>query len=251
LRERFRDVEVYIAPKIVQYWRAPLAFREVQSEPADGDAFLELDYAGDLRIYLRTGYENEAYPYELVEQLRSYFNVPFKQRDLLAAALIAPVEKVDQQFETRGIAPLLEEEDEAAKEDDAGSATYAPIHQSGSKKRQSRLGGSRFSRLFSHKRFDASLDDQAESFSSSPPSYHVAVARATQGAIGRPSEPRTFGDAHMLRSLGVSLKNLVLEQEHGAVVGSVISPPSFWDRIWNLKQRDFEIGETIVGASFK
>lgn len=250
LRERFRDVEVYIAPKIVQYWRAPLAFREIQSKPADGDAFLEFDYAGALRIYLRTGYENEAYPYELVEQLRNYFNVPFEQRDLLAAALIAPMERVDQQFETRGIAPLLDEE-ETAEENDTGSITYAPIHHLESKKRQSRLGGSRFTRLFSHKRFDASFDDQAESSSSSPPSYHVAVARATQSAIGRPSEPRTFGDAHVLQALGVSLKNLVLEQQHGAVVGTTISPPSFWDRIWNLKQRDFEIGETIVRSSFK
>jgi hypothetical protein len=251
LREKFRDVEVYIAPKIVQYWRAPLGLREVHSEPADGDAFLEYDYAGDLRIYLRTGYENEAYPYELVEQLRNFFNVPIEQRDLLAVALIAPEKRVDEHFETRGIAPLLEEET-VDEEGDEGSATYTPIHHpKPSKKRQLRLGDSRFSRLFSHKRFGASFVNQTNSPSNSPPSYRVAVARATQSAIGRPIEPRTFGSAHTLRSLGVSLKNLEFEQEYGAVVGTARSPPTVLDRIWGLKQRGVEIGETIVRSASK
>lgn len=223
-----------------------MAFRQIQSESADGDAFLETDYAGDLRIYLRTGYENEAYPFELVEQLRNFFSVPFDQRDLLAAALIAPVERVEQQFESRGISPLLEEEEDA-EEDNTDSVTSTPLLLE-VKKHQRRARGSRFSHLFGHKRFDASFYDQAESSSSSPPSYSVAVARATQSAVGWPVEPRTFGDAHMLQALGVSLKNLILQQEHGAVVGTAISTSSWWDRFWNSRQRDLELGETIVSA---
>jgi hypothetical protein len=249
LRERFHDVEVYTAPEIVQYWRAALGLRVVHSEPADGFAFLEFDYAGDLRIYIRNGYEDEAYPYELVEQLGNYFNVPLEQRDLLAAVLIAPEERIETIFESRGIAPLLEEGVErlAEEDDDTENATFAPIrHQIVNKKSQSRLGDSRFSRLFSNKRFSTSFFNQYSSSSDSPPSYHVAVARAVQGAVGQPVEPRTFGSAHTLPSLGVSLKNLDFAQEYGAVVGTARRPPSLLERIWGLKERDFEVGETIV-----
>jgi hypothetical protein len=250
LREKFRNVEVYMAPRIIQYWRAPLGLRVVHSGVADGAAFLECDYAGDLRIYLRAGYESEGYPHELAEQLRNFFNVPIEQRDLLAAALIAPEKRVDELFEERGIEQLIEEETLDEEGDEEASA-FAPIQYPGPRKKSRlRLGDSRFSKLFSHKRFSASFFNEADSSSNTPPSYQVAVARATQSAIGRPLEPRTFGSAHTLRSLGVSLKGLEFEQEHGAVVGTARSPPTFLDRIWGLTQRDVQIGETIVGFAF-
>src|SRR5262245_10816505 len=127
LREKFRGVDVYVASKIVRYWQATLGLRQVHSTLAEGAAFLECDYAGDLRIYLRAGYENEAHPYELAEQLQNFFNVPIEHRDLLTVALIATEERVDQLFEARGIAPLLEEGivDEEHDEEDA---TYTPVH---------------------------------------------------------------------------------------------------------------------------
>jgi hypothetical protein len=248
LREKFRSVDVYMAPKIVQYWRAPLGLSEVQSTQTEGAAFLECDYAGELRIYIRAGYENEAYPYELAEQLHHFFNVPSEHRDLLTMALIAPKERVDQLFETRGIAALREEEvvDEEHDEDDAA---YAPVHYCPrpSKRSNSRLSSdSRFSRLFSHTRFSPSLSQQTNSSSTSPPSYSVAVARATQSAIGRPVEPRTFGDALPLSSLRVSPKELEFVQKHGTVMGTPKSPPTILDRIRGLMQRDTDIGETIV-----
>jgi hypothetical protein len=248
LREKFRGVDVYMASKIVQYWRAPLGLRQVHSTLAEGAAFLECDYAGDLRIYLRAGYENEAYPYELAEQLRNFFNVPIEHRDLLTVALIAPEERVDQLFETRGIVPLLEE-GIVGEEHDEEDATYAPVqYRPGpSKKSRSRLGSDlRFSRLLSHTRFSPSFFKQTNSSSNSPPSYNAAVARATQNAIGRPAEPRTFASALTLPSLKGSLKELEFVQKHGAVVGTPKSPPTILDRVRGLAQRDADIGEMIV-----
>jgi hypothetical protein len=237
-----------MASKIVQYWRVPLGLREIQSTQSEGAAFLECDYAGDLRIYLRANYENETYPYELTEQLQNFFNVPVEHKDLLTVALIAPEERVDQLFETRGIAPLLEEEimDEADDEDDSAYApvVYCPRPND---KNRSRLGSElRFSRLFSHTRFSPSFSKQTDSPSTSPPSYSVAVARATQNAIGRPVEPRAFGGALTLSSLTGSLKELEFVQEHDAVVGTPKGPPTILDRIRSLVQRDADVGETIV-----
>lgn len=250
LREKFRHVQVYMAPKIFQFWRTPFGLSQVESHPADGAAFLECDYAGDLRIYLRKGYENEAYPYELVEQLGDFFNVPIGQRDILAAALIAPETRVDELFEARGIAPLVEET-EVEEEHENSQRTSAPtVYTEPNEKRGSRPGDSRFSRLFSHKRFDTLFTNSADNTPEIPPPYRIAVARATQSAMGRPIEPRTFGTAHTLRSLGVLLKNLEFEQTTGAVVATARTPPAFWDRIFAFRHRDVDLGEIIVSICF-
>src|SRR5690554_6867652 len=87
LRAKFSTVDVYVAQKITQYWRAPFGLKEYSSAPTEGNAFLESDYAGDLRIYLRADHEKDMYPYELAEQLWSFFNVPVQHRDLIAVAL--------------------------------------------------------------------------------------------------------------------------------------------------------------------
>ena len=235
---------------IVQYWHAPLELRRVYSTLDEGAAFLECDYAGDLRIYLRAGYENQAYPYELAEQLRNFFNIPIEHRDLLIMALTAPEERVDQLFEARGIAPLLEE-GIVGEEHDEEDATYAPVHYRPGqiKKSHSRLGSDlRISRLLSHTRFSPSFFKQTNgsSNSNSPPSYNVAVARATQNAIGRPVEPRTFANALTLPSLKGSLKELEFVQKHGSVVGTSKSTPTILDRVRGLAQRHPDIGEIIV-----
>lgn len=251
LREKFRNVDVYTAPEIFQYWRAPLGLGEVQSTQADGAAFLECDYAGDLRIYTRDGYENEVYPYELAEQLQNFFNVPAEHRDLLTVALIAPEERVDEIFETRGIAPLID--DEQANEEEEEEAVYAPLVYSPGigKKTRTGLGSDmRFLRLFSHMRFSPSFSNEADDSPPCPPSYGVAVARATQNAIGRPVEPRTFGGAVMLSSLKGSKKELEFVQNHGTVVGTPKNPPTLWDRIRSLVQRDSDVGEMIVSLTW-
>lgn len=245
LREKFRGVDVYMASKIFQHWRAPLGLIQVHSRLAEGAAFLECDYAGDLRIYLRAGYESESHPYELAEQLQNFFNVPVEHRDLLTVALIAPEERVGQLFEARGIAPLLEEGivGEGHDEDDA----IVLYHPGPIKKSRSRLVSDlRFSRLFSHTRFSPSFFKQTDSSLNSPPSYNVAVARATQNAIGRPVEPRTFGSALTLPSLKGSLRELEFVQKHGAVVGTPKSPATILDRVRGLAQRDVDTGELIV-----
>lgn len=248
LREKFRHVDVYMAPKISQYWRAPVGLAEVQSTPADGAAFLESDYAGDLRIYIRKGYDKEVYPYELAEQLQSFFNVPVEHKDLLTVALIAPEDRVDHLFETRGIAPLLED-DTADEEHGDNGAAYAPVRycpQPNKKSWSQYVDDSRFSRLFGHKRFNNSFSGETVSSSSTPPSYSVAVARATQNAIGRPAEPRTFGGAIMLSALKASPNKLDFVQERGAVVGLPKRPPTIFERIRGLVQSDGDVGEKIV-----
>jgi hypothetical protein len=84
---------------------------------------------------------------------------------------------------------------------------------------------------------------------SDPPSYNVAAARATQSAIGRPVEPRTFANALTLASLEGSLTELEFVQGRGAVVGTRKSSPTILDRVRGLAQRDADIGEAMVRPS--
>jgi hypothetical protein len=240
-----------MASKIVQYWYAPLGLSRVYSKLAEGAAFMESDYTGDLRIYLRSGYEKEAYPYELAEQLRNFFNVPVEHRDLLTMALIAPEERVDELFEARGIADLPEEsnlgEGQVEEDgDDEDVASYAPILYcpKPGKKRRSRLGGDlRFSRLFNDRRFHPSFFNRDNEASKIPPSYNLAVARAIQNAIGRPVEPRSFGGVLTLKQ---SPSELDFVYTNGAVVATPKTPPTSLDRLKGMLQRDISIGERIV-----
>jgi hypothetical protein len=244
LREKFSAVTVCMASKIVQYWYAPLGLSRVYSKLAEGAAFMESDYTGDLRIYLRSGYEKEAYPYELAEQLRNFFNVPVEHRDLLTMALIAPEERVDELFEARGIAGLPDLGEVEEDEEDEDVASYAPILYcpKPGKKRRSRLGGDlRFSRLFNDRRFHHSFFNNEAS--KIPPSYNLAVARAIQNAIGRPVEPRSFGGVLRLKQ---SPSELDFVHTNGAVVATPKTPPTSLDRLKGMLQRDISIGERIV-----
>ncbi|SPN98452.1 uncharacterized protein DNG_01496 [Cephalotrichum gorgonifer] len=249
LRAKFRNVDVYLAPKIIQYWQAPLGLRNVSSTPHDGAAFLEADYAGDLRIYLRDDAEKDTYPYELAEQLRNFFNIPDKDRDLLAAAMTAPEDRVEQLFESRGIPPLLEDGGNEEDEGEEGAA-YSPVQfpPPPSKKKASRLGGdSRVSRLLSSTRFGPSFFKQDEEKPAPvPPTYSVAVARSTQNAMGRPVEPRTFASAITLPTLKSAINDLEFVQTQGAVVGTPRSAPTMLDRFRRLVQHDDEVGERMV-----
>ena len=55
IREKFSAVNVFVAPGIDQYWRATLGLQRITSKTTEGAAFLETDYGGCLRIYVRRG----------------------------------------------------------------------------------------------------------------------------------------------------------------------------------------------------
>ncbi|KAM0323126.1 hypothetical protein ACHAQA_008976 [Verticillium albo-atrum] len=142
IRDKFRNIDVYVASDISQYWTVPLGLTQVRSTLANGAAFLECDYAGDLRVYLREGYETEAYPCELAEQLRSFFSIPVEHRDLVSVALTAGVERVEQIFDARGILPLIDEDSDSEDTETAieTSNDYVPGFGTGSVISGSRAG---------------------------------------------------------------------------------------------------------------
>lgn len=251
LRRCFSQVQVFTSDKVVQSWRATLNMRQIDSSFSEGTAFLECDYAGDLRIYLRSGYEKEAHPCELAEQLRNFFNISIKHRDLVMMVLSNKEERLDRIFQERGIAPFQEDSPESG-ELDSEEGEYNPVQNPAPSKR-SRLGltdGSRFNRLLSHARFSPSFFKQADNASNSLPTYDVAVARATQNAIGRPVEPRTFAGAMTLPSVKGALRDLEFTQKTGAVIGTPTGPPRMLDRVFGLAKRDSEVGEAMVSNPF-
>ncbi|RSL91902.1 hypothetical protein CDV31_015378 [Fusarium ambrosium] len=247
LRRCFSQVQVFTSDKVVQSWQATLNMQRIDSSFAEGTAFLECDYAGDLRIYLRSGYEKEAHPCELAEQLRNFFNIPIEHRDLIMMVLTDREGRLDRLFQERGISPYQEDSPEPG-ELDGEEGEYRPV-QNPAPSKKSRLGltnGSRFNRLFSHARFSPSFFKQADNASNSLPTYDVAVARATQNALGRPVEIRTFAGAMTLPSVKGALRDLEFTQKTGAVIGTPTGPPRMLDRVFGLTKRDSEVGEAIV-----
>lgn len=245
LRSKFSYVNVFVAPKIVQYWNAPLGLSQVTSTRSEGIAFLESDLSGVMRIYLRAGYEEDAYPYELAEQLRAFFNISPGHRDLLAAAITAPEERVEQLFDSRGIAPLIEE----GVSRDGEDVTLGPVRfpPGPSKTARMRLGGeSHLTRLLSSTRFGPSFFNTVEATSGTLPPYDVAVQRSTHNAIGRPVEPRSFLDGVTLAGLNNELGKLEFVQKEGAVVGTPRVETSFFDRFRSWAHRDSDAGEAMV-----
>ncbi|RSL54666.1 hypothetical protein CEP53_007385 [Fusarium sp. AF-6] len=247
LRRCFGQVQVFTSDKVVQSWQATLNMQRIDSSFAEGTAFLECDYAGDLRIYLRSGYEKEAHPCELAEQLRNLFNIPIEHRDLIMMVLTDKEGRLDRLFQERGISPYQEDSPEPG-ELDGEEGEYRPV-QNPAPSKKSRLGltnSSRFNRLFSHARFSPSFFKQSDNASNSLPTYDVAVARATQNALGRPVEIRTFAGAMTLPSVKGALRDLEFTQKTGAVIGTPTGPPRMLDRVFGLTKRDSEVGEAIV-----
>ncbi|RSL45040.1 hypothetical protein CEP54_014440, partial [Fusarium duplospermum] len=225
LRRCFSQVQVFISDKVVQSWQATLNMQRIDSSFAEGTAFLECDYAGDLRIYMRSGYEKEAHPCELAEQLRNFFNIPIEHRDLVMMALTNNENRLDRLFQERGISPYQEDSPEPG-ELDGEEGEYRPI-QNPEPSKKSRLGltnGSRFNRLLSHARFSPSFFKQADN------------------AI----ELRTFAGAMTLPSVTGALRDLEFTQKTGAVIGTPTAPPRMLDRVFGLAKRDSEVGEAIV-----
>lgn len=250
IREKFSQVNVFVAHGIVQFWHATLDLQRISSKPTDGTAFIESDYTGGLRIYLRRGYEDDAYPYELAEHLRNFFGVAPEHRDLLTAAITAPEEKVEQLFEARGIAPLLDEiTGEDANGEDEGHAAYAHAHahhmsNQSSTFRSHLSGESRFTRLLGSSRFAPAFFKN--NGPGAPPSYDAVLDRSARNAMGRPVEPRALSEEVSLGALQGKLSGLEFVTQHDAVVGRQVAPPRFLDRFRSRVQRDSDAGEAIV-----
>ncbi|KAM0283500.1 hypothetical protein ACHAQH_002451 [Verticillium albo-atrum] len=252
VRDKFRSIDVYVASEITQYWTAPLGLTQIRSTLATGAAFLECDYAGDLRIYLRKGYETEAYPCELAEQLRSFFNIDVELRDLVNVVLTAEVERVEQIFDVRGVLPLTINDDSEPEEDGetaieanndyvpgVGTVPVATGLRAGNRSGE----GSRFSRLLGHSRFQASLYEQPNSSYESLPSYTAAVARSTRSATAGAPDRRTIPGAYTLPFLKGALKELDFHQKEGTVIGAPATPPTMLDRVKTFAHRDADLGE--------
>ncbi|EGY19727.1 uncharacterized protein VDAG_01743 [Verticillium dahliae VdLs.17] len=263
VRDKFRSIDVYVASEISQYWTAPLGFTQIRSTLATGAAFLECDYAGDLRIYLRKGYETEAYPCELSEQLRSFFSIDIEHRDLVSVVLTAEVDRVEQIFDSRGVMPSIPDDDddedgndETQNGADSGAKTgnnYIPgvgvIPVTTGPRAGSSSGGegSRFSRLLGNSRFSAAFYGQPNSSYESLPSYTAAIARSTgSAAAAGAAERRTIPGAYTLPFLRGALRELNFHQKEGTVIGAPVAPPGFLDRVKTFAQRDSDLGELFV-----
>lgn len=245
----YKCLGVFTSPKVVQYWRATLGIGQVQSLPTEGVAYLEINYSGNLRLYLREGYETEPYPCELAQQLRGFFGIPCEHQDLLTVALSAPDERVEHLFDSRGIRSWFETEaiEDEEEEEIRGVAIYDPVNRPGPNKK-SRLrvnAGARFSSLFGPTRFTPGFF-QNNTSGNDLPSYNAAVARSTQNAIGRPAEPRTFTKALTLPSLNKALRELNFVQTGATVVGTPASSLSLLNRVRGFAQRDSDVGEMMV-----
>lgn len=246
LRSKFSTVSVFVAPKIVQYYNVPFGLRQITSLRSEGAAFLESDTSGMMCIYLRAGHEKDPYPFELAEQLRAFFNIAPGHRDLLAAAMTAPEERVEQLFDHRGIAPLPDEDGASGEGEEVtvGPVRFPP---GPSKASKMRLGGqSRFTRLLSSTRFGPSFFDNVDAASGNLPPYDLAVERSTHNAIGRPVEPRSFLDGLTLAGLSDALGKMEFVQKEGAVVGMPTVESSVFDRFRSWAQRDSDAAEAMV-----
>lgn len=256
IQSKFSAVNVFVAPRIVQFWHATLGLQRVESSPTDGSAFLESDTTGNLRIYVQQGREEDPHPYELVEHLRVFFGIAAEHRDLIAAAITASEEVVEELFGARGIAPLLEEgfgdsaDNEELYEEDA---EYTPVQflPEASKAARPRLGGdSRFARLFGSTRFAPAFFKDVGS-STNLPSYDTALDRSAQNAMGRPVEPRAASSAVTFTALQGQLSKLEFvknENEDGVVLGRPVFQPSFFDRFKSKIQSDSGAAEAMVCA---
>lgn len=238
-----------MAPNIVQYWHATLGLQRISSKPTDGATFIESDYAGGLRIYLREGYEEDAYPHELAEHLRNFFDISAEHRDLLAAAITAPGDRVEQLFEARGIAPLLDEGTGEEEDDGQGEdlAEYAPAQllPEQSNATRSRLGGeSRFSRLLGSTRFAPTFFKGHST--GTLPSYDTALDRSARNAMGRPVEPRALSGEVSLAALQGELSKMEFVALDDVVLGNRVAPPGFLDRFRSKVGRDSDAGEAMV-----
>ncbi|KAM0617931.1 hypothetical protein ACHAP0_001196, partial [Verticillium nonalfalfae] len=267
VRDKFRSIDVYVASEISQYWTAPLGFTQVRSTLATGAAFLECDYAGDLRIYLRKGYETEAYPCELSEQLRSFFSIDIEHRDLVSVVLTAEVDRVEQIFDSRGVLPSIpddEDDEDGDAETQSGADARAKTGNNyipgvgvvpvttGPRAGSSSGEASRFSRLLGNSRFSAAFYGQPNNSGESLPSYTAAIARSTGSAAGAgATERRTIPGAYTLPFLRGALRELNFHQKEGTVIGAPVAPPGFLDRVKTFAQRDSDLGELFLTLPFK
>lgn len=207
---------------------------------------------------MREGSEGDAYPHELVERLRVFFGVAPENRDLVAAAITAGEGALEELFEARGIAPLLDEGGEVDGDgDDIGcegeeeEAEYTPVQflPEASKAARPRLGGdSRFSRLLGSTRFAPAFFKNGGSVGSLP-SYDTVLDRSAQNAMGRPVEPRATSSAVTLKALQGQLSKLEFvkkDDAEGIVLGKPVVQPSFFDKFKSKIQRDSGAAEAMV-----
>lgn len=254
LRSKFRSIEVFSAETITQFWRAPLGVRQVQSKSTTGQAFLESDYFGDLRIYIPVGYESEPYPFELAEQLREFFSIAVEHRDLVLLVLSGKLNRIQEVFSSRSIGNLIDEnaDGELATADDAwrdGEGSTVGSDTPGRDNKQKSQGSSRIGRILNPKRFHPSFFKEGDGSSEDLPSYSAAVARTTHGAAssgtGRPR--RKLPPIFTLPSLQNTIQDVQFHQKDGAIVGEQPkTPPSVLGFLKGLAQRDVDVGEMIV-----
>lgn len=252
LREKFRKVEVYIATNVVQYWRATVGLEQIQSTLADGAAFLESDYAGDLRIYMRKGYESEQHPVELAAQLLQFFSIPPEHSDLVSIALTATVARLTEIFELRGIPPLVDDtlppprvmEDESHR--NAQLPDYKPDEDVPLPKEP------RASRILRRAKFAPELFNNGTDTSTPTPLQTLgpAVARSTLGVDNLTGNVvRTAPSPFTVKSLKGIMKDLEVAEKDGGLVGTPSQKPTLLDRLVSLRQTNAEIGQMIVSLS--
>ena len=237
----------------MQYWRANVGLDSVQSTQADGTAFLESDYAGDLRIYMRRGYELETHPVELATQLRLFFNIAPEHGDLVSAALTGSVQRLSELFESRGIAPLVDEEvpvpNLKSSEDEDLSNTWIPAYEPEENLPPPRE--SRPARLLRRIKFSPALSSAKTNRTTRVPLHGLgpAVARSTQGVHGQPGDTvRTAPSPFTMKSIKGIMKELEVVEKNGSLVGTPSQAPTLLDRAVSLVQTNAEIGEMIVRA---
>lgn len=263
IRDKFGSVEVYLAPSMSQYWVAPCGIRQVRSRTREGAAFIQSDYDGDLRVYMRTGYDAELFPVELADRLCELFNISSQHADLVNVALTAREERVEELFDERGIPPLVEDIRERPLED-YGDPPWATAAASEPKPVSPRRGGvegdlgssnqsSRFTRLFAHRRFNSnsserpSIDAQVTQL----PSYSAAVGEIESRGKGDERGSRDNGPLPVLQSLsGVDqmIKEMDLKSKDGVVRAKMKEPQGLMERVRAYIQRDNDAAELLVSA---
>ena len=258
VRDKFGNVEVYLASSILQHWVAPLSVRQVKSRISESVAFLESDYAGDLRIYLKTGYDAEPFPIELADRLTEFFNIPVKNKDLVNVVLTANVDRIDRLFDEKGIPPLLEDipDRPLADYEDPPEAVAIARSQTGSttdEKSKSKLGssqGSRFTRLVAHKRFASSVSSfsEANQSISSLPSYNAAIGNPTKRGSSSKVDKKSHSNPvfYSLDDVERTLEDMKFQQRDGIVKAKLPEPQGLIGRVKNYIQRDSDAAELIV-----
>ncbi|KAH7129049.1 hypothetical protein EDB81DRAFT_860037 [Dactylonectria macrodidyma] len=237
----FRKVEVHLASKVIQYWRAPVSLRQVQSTLTEGVAFLECDYAGDFRIYLRTSYEAEDNPSELSDQLRQFFNIPAEHRDLINVVLTGSINRIEALFEARGIAPLAEhialgeEMDENSDEEE-----YDPGEEKRDQPQKENL--SRFARILRQTRFLPSVSSSVEK---NIVKEEKEKSTYQEGGINQPSSVQASLSPVTLAAMRSTLRDLKFAERDHSIVGT-LPELTFFDRFKGLATFDSDVGEMIV-----